>query len=639
MSSPDLYTSIQESAEFLRARGTETPEVAIILGSGLDGLAEKLEERVTVPYSEIPHFAPSTVEFHAGELHLGRLAGVPVAVLGGRLHFYEGHSMAQVVHPVRTLRALGAHSLVVTSAVGGMNRGYGKGDIIALYIPMVPEAMIAFFAILKIGGIMLPLFSGFGPDPIKLRLNDCEARAVVTADGTLRRGNKVSMKETLDTALADCPSVEDVFVVRRFDGEGEVECPMAEGRDLWWADAVAGQPTETATERTDAEDLGFLVYTSGTTGKPKGVLMSHVGAVVKLALDIGVCFDFSEDDRMIWVSDMGWVVGAMTAISSSFFGGSLVILEGTPDYPDSGRHWRVIQENCVSFLGIAPTSVRGLMRYGDEVDDYDLSSLRVIASTGEPWTREAWVWLFERVGKGKLPILNYTGGTEIFGGLAASSLLSTITPNSFSGPMPGTGTKVLTEAGEPSPIGELGELVQTLPSIGNTRSLFKDDERYLESYWSMYGDKWRQGDWAIVDEEGYWYVLGRADDTLNISGKRTGPAEVEGALMSTGQISEAAVIGVPDPIKGTAICCVCVPMPGIEGDEGLRGDLSNAVTSALGRSYRPRDIHFVSDLRKTRNMKIMRRVVRMVIIGEPAGDLTSLVNPEAVEELKAVSGA
>lgn len=512
-------------------------------------------------------------------------------------------------------------------------RGYGKGDIVGLYMPMVPEGFAAMFAILKIGGIVLPLFSGYGPEPIRVRLNDGGARAVVTVDGTLRRGAPVAMKAALDDALGGCPTVEDVFVVQRLGDR--VACEMTAGRDHWWHDSVKGQTADALTEIMEAEDPAFLVYTSGTTGKPKGTIGTHCGGVVKTALDIGICFDFKESDRMMWVSDMGWLVGPLTAMAVTFMGGSQVLLEGTPDYPDTTRHWRVMQDNAVTWLGIAPTTVRGMMRYGDEVDGFDFSALRIMASTGEPWTLDAWRWLFERVGDSRAPILNYCGGTECFGGIVASALLEPIKPCSFSGPMPGTGARVVDADGNPAEPGVLGELVMTTPSIGNTRSLWQDDERYLESYWSMFPDKWRQGDWAMVDAEGYWYVTGRSDDTINISGKRTGPSEIEGALMSSGRISEAAVIGVPDPMKGAALCCVCVPMPGEEADDALRGALSNAVTEALGRSYRPRDILFVSDLPKTRNMKIMRRIVRSVILDEPAGDLSSLVNPEAVEELRA----
>ena len=512
-------------------------------------------------------------------------------------------------------------------------RGIGKGDVVGLYLPMLSESFAAMFAIMKIGAVVLPLFSGFGPQPIAVRLNDAEAKAVVTADGTLRRGSEGAMKAVLDEALAECPTVRDVFVVARLGDR--IACPMTEGRDHWWHEATAGQPTDTPTEEMDAEDMAFLVYTSGTTGKPKGVVATHCGSISKLALDIGLCFDFKQTDRMMWVSDMGWVVGPFTGLATSFFGGSLVVAEGTPDYPDTTRHWRLMQDYGVTWLGIAPTTVRGMMRYGDEVEEFDYSKLRIMASTGEPWTEDAWRWLFERVGGGRSPILNYCGGTECFGGIISSGILEPMKPGTFSGPMPGTGAQVVDADGNPAPPGVLGELVMTTPSIGNTRGLWRDDERYLDGYWSMYGDKWRQGDWAMIDEDGYWYVTGRSDDVINISGKRTGPTEIEGALMSSGRISEAAVIGVPDPVKGAALCCVCVPMPGEASDDKLRGALSNAVTDALGRSYRPRDILFVSDLPKTRNMKIMRRVVRSVVLGETAGDLSSLVNPEAVEELRA----
>ncbi len=515
-------------------------------------------------------------------------------------------------------------------------RGYGKGDIIGLYMPMVPEGFAAMFAILKIGAIVLPLFSGFGPQPIQVRLNDAGARAVVTVDGTLRRGASIAMKAALDEALGGCPTIDDVFVVQRLGDR--VDCAMTEGRDHWWHDVLSGQPDVLPTEIMDAEDPAFLVYTSGTTGKPKGTIGTHCGSVAKVALDINVCFDFKQTDRMMWVSDMGWLVGPLTAIATTFIGGSQVLLEGTPDYPATTRHWQVMQDNAVTWLGIAPTTVRGMMRYGDEVDGFDFSALRISASTGEPWTLDAWRWLFERVGGGRVPIMNYCGGTECFGGIIASALLEPMTPCSFSGPIPGTGARVVDSDGNPAKPGVLGELVMTTPSIGNTRSLWQDDERYLESYWEMFPDMWRQGDWAMVDDQGYWYVTGRSDDTINISGKRTGPSEIEGALMSSGRISEAAVIGVPDPVSGAALCCVCVPMPGETAGEALRGAVSKAVTDALGRSYRPRDILFVSDLPKTRNMKIMRRVVRSVILDEPAGDLSSLVNPEAVDELRARAG-
>jgi acetyl-CoA synthetase len=513
------------------------------------------------------------------------------------------------------------------------HRGYGKGDIIGLYMPMLPEAYAAMFAVVKIGAIVLPLFSGFGADAVALRLVEGEATAVVTADGTWRRGSTNAMKPILDVALADNEAVKDVFVVRRLGDRLEDPCPMQSGRDVWWDDAVADGDPDAATEIMDAEDTAFLVFTSGTTGKPKGTVHSHIGLMVKTVLDISVCMDFQREDRMMWISDMGWVVGPLTAISTTFSGGSLVAVEGAPDYPDTARHWRLVAENEVTWLGIAPTTVRSMMRYGDEVDAYKYPNLRVIGSTGEPWTHDAWVWLFERVGYGNAPIMNVSGGTECVG-IVCSSVLSPMKPGCFAGPIPGTGAKVVNEDGETLGPGEVGELVMTEPSIGNTRGIWRDDARYIENYWSMFPGMWRQGDWATVDADGMWFLLGRSDDTINVSGKRTGPSEIEGALMETAKIVEAAVIGVPDDIKGSAVCCVCTPMPGVVVDEALRVELSKTIVQKLGASYRPKQIIFVSDLPKTRNLKIMRRLVRAVILGQPEGDLTSLVNPEAVHELR-----
>jgi len=511
--------------------------------------------------------------------------------------------------------------------------GLGKGDVISLYMPGLPEAYIALFAIIKIGGIALPLFSGYGPEPIVVRLKEGEAKAVVTADGTWRRGREIAMKQTLDEALESCPTVRRVFVVSNLGDK--VACPMSKGRDLWWHDTVAKQKPQAATEPMGCDDVAFLVFTSGTTGKPKGTKLSHAGFTVRLAMDYGLIFDMRETDRMMWISDMGWLVGPMTAVGTTVNGASLIVAEGTPDYPDTGRHWRLMQEQRITYQGIAPTTVRSLMRYGDEVDRYDFSALRIIMGSGEPWTHDAWVWLFERVGQKRVPILNYTGGTEVGGGIVGSTVIHPMKPCSFSGPMPGTGARIFDEAGRPVGAGQVGELVMTLPSIGLTRSLWKDDARYLDTYWSMYENVWRHGDWAIMDEDGLWYLLGRSDDTLKISGKRTGPAEIEGVLMATGKIVEAAVIGLPDDIKGNAVGCVCVPMPGVGAGEALRAELSNAVVAKMGASYRPKQVIFVSDLPKTRNLKIMRRMVRSVILGEPAGDISSLVNPEAIDELKA----
>lgn len=532
----------------------------------------------------------------------------------------------------RTLTYAEFNELVCKMAGSLKSLGIGKGDVVGLYVPMIPEAIASIFAVTKIGGILMPLFSGFGPEPLSVRFNDSSAKAVITVDGTWRRGKELSVKGPLDEALKSSPSVKHVIVVRHLGDK--VPANMVKGRDHWFDEISKNQPADFPTVVMDAEDPAFLVYTSGTTGKPKGTVHTHCSLAAKIALDVGLCMDMKESDRLFWMSDIGWLVGPLASISSTFHGASFVVFEGAPDYPDTGRHWRAMSENKVTYLGIAPTSVRSLMRYGNEIDNYDFSSLRIMVSTGEPWTFDAWKWLFERVGKKRVPILNYTGGTECGGGIAAGTVLHPLKPGCFAGAIPGTGARVVDENGKPVSPGTVGELVMTTPSIGNTRSLWHDDERYIDSYYSMYGDKWRQGDFAMIDADGFWYLLGRSDDTIKVSGKRTGPSEIEGILTGTGKIVEAAVIGLPDPIKGSAVGCVCVPMPGVTADEALRAELSNAVTGKMGVSYRPKEIIFVSDLPKTRNLKIMRRMVRSVILGDPAGDTSSLVNPESLEELR-----
>ena len=312
--------------------------------------------------------------------------------------------------------------------------------------------------------------------------------------------------------------------------------------------------------------------------------------------------------------------------------------EGGPDYPDAGRMWRLIAEHEATILGTSPTAVRALMRYGAEaVEQHDLSSLRLTASTGEPWTDEAWFWLFEHVCKRRIPILNWTGGTEIGGGILCGNVLTPMKPCAFSGPMPAMGADIVDEAGQSVGPDEVGELVLRHTSPGLSRGVWKDPERYIETYWSLFPDFWRQGDWASRDEDGMYYVHGRSDDTIKVSGKRTGPAEIEGLVMGTGKVLEAAAIGIPHEIKGQGVMCVCVPAPGIEAGEALAQNVTEAVTKGLGRSFRPERILFVEDLPKTRSMKIMRRVVRALVLGEEPGDLSSLVNPESVDQIKEAS--
>jgi acetyl-CoA synthetase len=516
--------------------------------------------------------------------------------------------------------------------------GVDPGDRVGLYMPNLPETFIAFFAVLKIGAVVMPLFSGFGPQPLMARLNDGEAKVVLTVDGTWRRGTPGAMKSVLDEALQSTPSVQHVVVLRHL-GDA-LACPMSPGRDHDWAEAIAEQASELPTAEMQADDAAVLLYTSGTTGKPKGCVWTHVSFLGSMVTrDMHICADFKASDRFFFMSDMGWMVGAMCACIPSYFGGSLLVAEGTPDFPDTGRFWRLLQDHKVTYLGVAPTLIRGLMRYGDtEVERFDLSALRITVSGGEAWTEAPWRWFFEHVCKRKLPFLNIVGGTEVGGCNFTGTVHHPLRPGSFGMGGLGVGVDIVDDGGRTLPPGQVGELVLRNPNIGFTKSLWRDDERYLDSYWRTLPGIWVHGDFAMRDEDGLAYILGRSDDTIKVSGKRTGPSEIETLLTGTGKVSEAAVIGVPDELKGSAIVCVCVPMPGVAADAALEQELSAAVVHGMGTSYRPRHVLLVSDLPKTRNMKIMRRVVRSVFRGDSPGDLSSLVNPEAVAELQAKLG-
>jgi len=508
--------------------------------------------------------------------------------------------------------------------------GLGKGDAIGLYMPMVPEIVIALLAIAKIGGVILPLFSGYGPGAIATRLADAEAKALFTADGGFRRGKPIRMKPTVDEALANVPSVQKVIVYRR---AGE-DVPMTAGRDVWWDDFVAGQPAHAPTERTEAEDLVMIIYTSGTTGRPKGAVHTHCGFPIKSAQDMAHGFDVQEFDTMFWMTDMGWMMGPWEVFGVLILGASMLLFDGAPDYPDVDRAWALVERHSVTCLGLAPTFARAIMPNGDEpVTRHDLSSLRILGSTGEAWNPGPWLWLFNTVGRGEVPIINYSGGTEISGGIVLGNVLRPLKPCAFSGPPPGMAADVVDEAGNPVR-GAVGELVVRQPWIGMTRGFWRDPERYLETYWSRIPDVWVHGDFAAIDEDDLWYILGRSDDTIKVAGKRVGPAEVENVLVSHSAVAEAAAIGVPDEIKGQAVVGFAVLRAGIEPGDPLRAELKQLVARDLGKPLAPKAILFVADIPKTRNAKVMRRVIRAAYLGEPPGDLSALVNPEAVKEIQ-----
>jgi acetyl-CoA synthetase len=503
--------------------------------------------------------------------------------------------------------------------------GIRPGDRVGIFMPMCPEVAISVLATAKIGAVIIPLFSGYGPEAIASRLRDGEAKLVICADGFYRRGQIVPMKETLDKALVSCPTVTRVIMHRRVVRE----VPWTHGRDYVWE--VVDESDRTATHDLDPEDPLMIIYTSGTTGKPKGCVHVHGGFPVKTAQDMAHGFDVGADDTIFWYTDIGWMMGPWLIFGSLILGATMVLYEGTPDYPAADRLWRMVADHGVTVLGVSPTLVRGLMSHGDEVPaHHDLTSLRILGGTGEPWNPEPFQWFFKNIGGGRIPIINYTGGTEISGGILCGNVITRLRPCSFAGPVPGIAADVLDAEGR-SVRGEVGELAIRNPWPGMTRGFWGDRQRYLDTYWSRFEGVWVHGDWAYEDpDDGLWYVLGRSDDTIKIAGKRLGPAEVESVLVGHPWVSEAAAIGVPDELKGEVLVCFVILRPNRKGSPQLATELEDLVAAALGKPLRPKAIHFVSDLPRTRNAKILRRVVKSVYTGKDPGDLSSLENPSAL---------
>ena len=535
---------------------------------------------------------------------------------------------------VRRLSYRELNAEVCRLARGLRQLGIGKGDRVGVFMPLVPETAVALLACAKLGAISLPLFSGYGPAAIASRLNDAQAKALLCADGFYRRGQTVRMKDTADQAVAAAPSVKHLVMLRRVGRE----VSWAPGRDHDWSELVDRQPGALETEVFDPETPLLLIYTSGTTGEPKAAVHVHGGFPIKTAQDMAHGFDVQTDDLVFWFTDIGWMMGPWLIFGSLILGATMLLYEGTPDTPGPDRLWRMVAEHRVSILGVSPTLVRSLMSAGREHPHrHNLSSLRVLGGTGEPWNPEPFNWYFTEVGRRRLPIINYTGGTEIAGGILCGNVLSHLRPCSFAGPLPGIAADVLDEQGR-SLRGEVGELVIRQPWPGMTRGFWGSRERYLATYWSRFPGVWVHGDWAYIADDGLWYVLGRSDDTIKVAGKRLGPAEVESVLIANPAVAESAAIGVPDELKGEALVCFVVLRPGHDGTPELAEQLKDEVAVALGKPLRPRSVRFVSDLPRTRNAKILRRVVKAIYLGQEPGDLTSLENPAALEAIGAARG-
>ncbi len=567
----------------------------------------------------------------------------------------------------------------------------GKGDAIGIHLPMMVETVVALLAINRIGAIAVPVFSGYGVEAIASRLNAVKAKAFFTCDGFPRRGKKINAFKVAFQAVEKCSTIEHLFIVNDivkglpdsfvnsehnysytfYDellDEGEFGFEVDDSDENLTATDINKQFEEASkrdkeeveknfyAEPTSANDPAIILYSSGTTGKPKGIAHVHCGFPIKAAQDMAFGTDVGKGTRISWVTDIGWMMGPWLIYGALINGATMVLYDGSPDYPRSDRMWEFCAKHKVEILGISPTLIRVLSTKGDDLPkNHDLSSLRAFASTGEPWNPEPWRWLFEKVGDSKLPIINYSGGTEISGGILMGNPLLPQKPGSFPAPCPGMNVDILDESGESVEKGEVGELSIKDTWIGMARGFWEEKERYLETYWNRFDKIWVHGDFAMQDKDGHWYILGRSDDTLNVAGKRVGPAEIESLLVADERVAEAAVIGIPDKIKGTAMVAFCVLAEGNAGslpasneqnessDEDshagklsafqLEKDLKSVIAKDMGKPLTPKHIHFVSALCKTRNGKVMRRIIRSAYLGEDAGDLSALEDPKTVEEI------
>jgi acetyl-CoA synthetase len=509
--------------------------------------------------------------------------------------------------------------------------GVREGQAVGLFLPMSIEVVAGFYAICKIGAIVVPIFSGFGAPAVAARLADAGAVAVLTADAVPRRGRPVSMKQTVDDALAEAPSVDHVVVWNRLG----TDAPMTPGRDHRWEELVAGQSAELEAPPLDPETPMMVIYTSGTTGRPKGAVHVHGGFLVKIAEECAFQTDVGADDRFMWVTDMGWIMGPKEVVGTGALGGTLVLSEGAPDYPGPHRLWELVERHRISVLGVSPTLIRALRGHGDEpVLAHDRSSLRIIASTGEPWNPDPYRWLFEVAGEGRCPIINLSGGTEVGACFLSPMPVMPLKECTLGVPALGMAMDILDADGNPVEPGEVGELVCRKPWPSMTRGVWGDPQRFLDAYWSRWPNIWVHGDWASVDEDGFWYLHGRSDDTLNIAGKRIGPAEFESAAVHVPEIAEACAVGVPDDVKGEVVWLFCVPRPGVDPGNGLREAVHAEVVRELGKAFAPSQIRFVAALPKTRTAKIVRRAVRATVLGEDPGDLSSLEDPSVLEQFR-----
>jgi acetyl-CoA synthetase len=509
--------------------------------------------------------------------------------------------------------------------------GAQVGDSVGFYLPMSAEVVVALLACFNIGAVPVPVFAGFGPEALAARLNDAAARILLTADATYRRGKLVPLKPAADRARELSNSVQRVVVLQH-TGES---VPFDRQHDVWWHEAEATAPEFGATVALPADARSLILYTSGTTGKPKGAVHTHAGVQYVTAKEAGYHLDLRAGDTMFWLTDIGWMMGPWEICGVLFHRGTVVLLDGSPDHPGIDRIWAMVERHRVTHLAVAPTAIRVLAAHGpDPVKQHDLTSVRILGSTGEPWDDASYQWYFDHAGSGHCPVINISGGTELMGCLLAPLCVEPLKASSLQGPALGMDVDVIDEQQRPLR-GEVGYLICRNAAPNMTRGFLGDPERYLETYFAQFGPSiWSHGDWAVIDGDGHWFLMGRADDTLKIAGKRIGPAEVETAANAHSAVRESAAIGLDDPVKGTKLVLVVVLRSGQQATEELAQQIGRFVGERLGSTMRPADVRFVAALPMTRSGKIVRNVIRRVLSGQDPGSLASVANPDAVEALK-----
>jgi acetyl-CoA synthetase len=530
----------------------------------------------------------------------------------------------------RTLTYWDLYREVQRFAAALKRHGVRKGDRITIYMPMVPEVAIAMLACTRIGAAHSVIFGGFSPESVRDRIHDADSKLVITADGGWRRGTIVPLKKNTDEALKECPDVGTVIVLKR---TGQ-PIDMQVGRDVWWDDFVKGVEPKCPAEPMDAEDLLYLLYTSGSTGKPKGIIHTTGGYLTGIAATHKWVFDLHEDDVYWCTADVGWVTGHSYVVYGPLANGATTVMyEGTPDFPDKDRFWRIIEKHGITICYTAPTAIRTFMRWGEQYPNRcDLSSLRLLGSVGEPINPEAWVWYWKVIGGGRCPVVDTWWQTET-GHILITPLpgVTVLKPGSATKPFPGIDAAVLDEQGRPA---KSGYLVIRKPWPGMLRGIWGDPDRFVKQYWSKYDNIYFTGDGAKIDEDGYFWLLGRVDDVMNISGHRVSTMEVESALVDHKSVAEAAVIGKPHEIKGQAIAAFVTIKTGVDGTPTLMDELKQHVSKKIGALARPDDIIFSAELPKTRSGKIMRRLLRDIAEGRALGDTTTLADPAVVSALK-----